>query len=97
MPRTLQILFLKKIPPADHLIVKFSTWPQVSRIYFINRRCMVGVRFLFRFCDPTSLEKVAKLPPEGFLMQKKCAISWLRCPNPTLRGNQIQYYDALRD
>eukprot|EP01052_Picozoa_sp_SAG31_P006668 SAG31_NODE_308_length_17951_cov_4.779240_15_plen_77_part_00 len=33
--------------------------------YFINRWCWLGVRF-FHCCDPTSLEKVAKMPLEGF-------------------------------
>eukprot|EP01052_Picozoa_sp_SAG31_P067674 SAG31_NODE_26463_length_441_cov_4.754386_2_plen_75_part_01 len=29
----------------------------------------------FYFCDPTSLEKVLKMPPKGFVVQAKCARS----------------------
>eukprot|EP01052_Picozoa_sp_SAG31_P072658 SAG31_NODE_31646_length_365_cov_22.308271_1_plen_39_part_01 len=32
---------------------------------------------IFHFCDPTSLEKVAKMPPKGFVVQNKCATSRL--------------------
>eukprot|EP01052_Picozoa_sp_SAG31_P009647 SAG31_NODE_511_length_14722_cov_14.770499_13_plen_82_part_00 len=41
---------------------------------------------IFRFCDPTSLEKVVKKPPKGYVVQKKRAMSRLQCPNSNLRG-----------
>eukprot|EP01052_Picozoa_sp_SAG31_P021183 SAG31_NODE_1625_length_7716_cov_23.849941_9_plen_57_part_00 len=28
---------------------------------------------IFHFCDPTSLEKVAKIHTKGFVVQKQCA------------------------
>eukprot|EP01052_Picozoa_sp_SAG31_P027305 SAG31_NODE_2543_length_5534_cov_9.026311_8_plen_165_part_00 len=56
----------------------------VSGIYFINRWCWSVVQF-FHFCDPTPLEKVAKMPPTGFVVPKKCVISRLQCPNSNSR------------
>ena len=41
---------------------------------------------IFHFCDPTSLEKVAKMPPKGFVVQKQCATSRVQCPNSNSRG-----------
>ena len=42
---------------------------------------------IFHFCDSTSLEKVAKMPPKGFVVQNKCATSRLQCSNSNARGN----------
>ena len=44
---------------------------------------LVGPGF---FCDPTSLEKVAKMPPKGFVVPKQSATSWVQCPNSNSRG-----------
>eukprot|EP01052_Picozoa_sp_SAG31_P036555 SAG31_NODE_4583_length_3118_cov_2.039086_2_plen_96_part_00 len=41
---------------------------------------------IFHFCDPTPLEKVAKIPPKGFVVQKQCATLRLQCPNSSSRG-----------
>eukprot|EP01052_Picozoa_sp_SAG31_P064665 SAG31_NODE_23509_length_502_cov_45.913151_1_plen_83_part_01 len=41
---------------------------------------------IFHFWDPTSLEKVAKMPSKEFVVQIKCATSRLQYPNSNLRG-----------
>eukprot|EP01052_Picozoa_sp_SAG31_P000767 SAG31_NODE_22_length_33849_cov_13.713096_15_plen_198_part_00 len=58
----------------------------VTRNIFYKSMVLVWGAIFFHFCDPTSLEKVAKMPPKGFVVQNKCATSRLQCPNFNSRG-----------
>eukprot|EP01052_Picozoa_sp_SAG31_P002036 SAG31_NODE_68_length_28153_cov_23.647717_18_plen_140_part_00 len=42
---------------------------------------------IFHFCDPTSLGKVVKMPPKGFVVQNKSATLRFQCLNSNSRGN----------